>query len=255
MATDMDLQRYHRQILFDGIGESGQKKLLATRVVQVGCGGLGSTLAACMIRAGILNLTLIDTDFVDITNLHRQFLFDETDVEKNSNKAKAAAKKLASVNSNARPRAFTERLEAATADKLLSGHDLVLDGTDNMETRYVINDWCVKNNIPWIYGGVAGSSGMTMNIFPAKGPCLRCLFPDKKDAPGREEIKTAGMINTIPALIACIQSTEAQKIMIGSPDVISGLRIIDLWSGDFQTIAIEKNPDCPCCGKRNLSNK
>jgi adenylyltransferase/sulfurtransferase len=234
---------------FAGWGESGQAKIAKAKVVQVGCGGLGSTLAQCMARAGVGKLTLIDRDIVDITNLHRQFLFDEEDAAKKIPKAAAAAEKLKRADSKAELAVITEALSSSNADRLLSGHDLVLDGTDNMETRYVINDWCVRNHIPWIYGGVVGATGMTMVILPGKGPCIQCLYPadDLKDKTA-PSIEDTGIINTAPAMVALLQSTEAMKLLIGSPDVIRDLRIIDLWSGAWQHISVSRNPQCPCCG-------
>ncbi|MDM8523838.1 HesA/MoeB/ThiF family protein [Desulfococcaceae bacterium HSG8] len=246
-------QRYDRQIRFPGLGEEGQARLGQAKVVQVGCGGLGSTLAQCMVRAGVGRLTIIDSDAADITNLHRQFLFDEEDAEKKAPKALAAAKLLKKADSDAKVSGIVAEFSAVNAGDFLPGNDLVLDGTDNMETRYIINDWCVKHDIPWIYGGVLGATGMIMVVLPGKGPCIRCLYPDAeligKNAPSAEH---AGIINTLPAFIASLQATEAIKLLINSPDLIQDLRIADLWSGDYQRISVNRDPQCPCCGKRRF---
>ncbi|MDM8552438.1 HesA/MoeB/ThiF family protein [Desulfobacterales bacterium HSG2] len=240
--------RYQRQIQFAGLGEEGQAKLGRARVVQAGCGGLGSTLAQCMVRAGVGKLTIIDQDTADITNLHRQFLFDEADVRKKARKAVAAAEKLKNADSGVEVVGIATELSSSNADRLLSGHDLVLDGTDNMETRYIINDWCVKNNIPWIYGGVVGATGVTMVVLPGKGPCLRCLHPETETDESAASVEALGIINTVPAFIALLQATEAMKLLINSPDLILDLRITDLWSGDYQRISVKQDPQCLCCG-------
>ncbi len=244
------MNRHQRQIQFPGLGEKGQAKLAQASVVLVGCGGLGSTLAECMVRTGVARLTIIDPDVADITNLHRQFLFDEEDVRKKVLKAIAAAEKLKRADSRVDVVGIAARLSVSNADALLSGHDLVLDGTDNMETRHVINDWCVKNGIPWIYGAVAGASGMILVILPGKGPCLRCLYPDSET---NDEItaETIGMVNTAPAFVALLQATEALKLLTGSPALIRKLRVIDLWTGDDDLVGVAKNPQCPCCGEKH----
>ncbi|RLC29531.1 thiazole biosynthesis adenylyltransferase ThiF, partial [Candidatus Woesebacteria bacterium] len=189
----------------------------------------------------------------DITNLHRQSLFDEQEVRKKAKKAIAAEKKLREVNSNIKIEGIAAAFSAFNSQKLLSGYDLVLDGTDNMRTRYIINDWCVKNNIPWIYGGVMEAMGMTMVILPGKGPCLRCLFSETGHAGEAESTGVAGIINTAPTLIAALQVTEAMKLILNSPDLVRDLRIIDLWSGDYQKIPIKRNPQCPCCVERKFA--
>lgn len=245
-------KRYQRQMLFPEIGEKGQEALLKARVVQVGCGGLGSTLAQCMVRAGIKSYTIIDQDVSQIDNLHRQFLFDENDALRKSKKALAATRKLKKADSGVEVKGVARTLTSTNADRLLSGHDLVLDGLDNMDTRYLVNDWCVKNRVPWIYGGVVGGSGMVMVIIPGKGPCLRCLFPDPQAARSAPNTDTGGIINTLPAHVATIQATEAQKLLMKSPYLVRDLRLIDLWSGECQRLRILRNPECPCCAKKRF---
>ncbi|RLC07991.1 MAG: hypothetical protein DRI57_24905 [Deltaproteobacteria bacterium] len=250
MATD----RYHRQVQFPDWGEHGQARLRQAKVVQVGCGGLGSMLAPAMVRAGVGELTIIDQDVVDISNLHRQFLFDEKDALEKAHKALVAEKRLRKVNAEVRITGIAEKLSATNAHTLLSGYDLVLDGTDNMESRYAINDWCVRNNVPWIYGGVIGSTGMVMPVLPGKGPCLRCLYPEAelsdKNIPSADE---AGTISTIPAFIALLQVTEAIKLLIRSPDLIQALIVVDIWTGAYHQVSVEKDLQCRCCGKHVAS--
>ncbi len=246
------LDRFSRQMAFPGIGEAGQKRLLAARVAVVGCGGLGSTLAACMGRAGIGGLTLIDGDVVDLTNLHRQFMFDEKDAEAGTNKAMAAAAKLRQADSGLEVEAVAVRLERGNADELLSGHDLILDGLDNMAARYILNDWCMRNEVPWIYGGVAGSSGMVMVVRPGLSACLECAFPGKGEekAEAGEELSSLGVINPLPAHVAAIQCAEAQKLLVGSGEILSGLKFVDLWSGECRVISINRRPGCSCARLR-----
>jgi len=239
--------RFKRQMDFPGIGPAGQQRLFACRVAVAGCGGLGSTLASCMGRAGIKAITLIDPDIVDLTNLHRQLLFDESDAEEKSAKAEAAARRISDADSAVEVRSFPESLDAENADRLLKGHDLVLDGLDNMESRYILNDWCVQNGVPWVYGGVAGSTGMVLPVLPGKGPCLRCVFPGPPERPG-PGIDRTGIVNTLPAFVASVQVTEGLKILLGNEDPIFDLRIWDIWTGEYQRVPVKTRKDCRCCG-------
>ena len=244
-----ELDRYLRQMTFPGLGTAGQERLRLAAAVQVGCGGLGSTLAQCLVRAGVGRYTIIDKDQPDLTNLHRQFLFDEADVARGRNKALTAARKLRRADSGVKIKGIAAALAAGNADRLLRGHDLVLDGLDDLPARYLINDWCVKNNVPWIYGGVVGACGMTMVIRPGRGPCLRCLWPEP-GAPGQlPTCASAGIINTTPVVIAALQATEAIKLLSGSREPVAGFRIVDLWEGSWQNVPVRKNPDCPACGR------
>ncbi len=236
--------RFQRQIDYPGIGPAGQERLFNARVAVAGCGGLGSTLASCMGRAGIKALTLIDHDTVELTNLHRQLLFFESDAEEPANKARAAADRVARADSEVEVCPLSEKLDKGNADRLLSGHDLVLDGLDNMESRYVLNDWCVKNNVPWVYGGVAGGTGMVLPVLPGEGPCLRCVFPGAADAPSMEQ---TGIINTLPAFIAALQVTIGLKILLYSQDLSHEIIIMDLWSGQWQKISLSPRKGCICC--------
>jgi adenylyltransferase/sulfurtransferase len=202
-----------------------------------------------MVRAGVGRYTIIDKDAPELANLHRQFLFDERDVARGLNKALAARRKLKRAVASARVISYPQTLAPHNADRFLTGHDLVLDALDNMPTRYLVNDWCVKNQVPWIYGGVAGATGMTLVIIPQKGPCLRCLCPEIPDPQCTPTPQTHGIINTMPALIAALQATEAYKLLMQSPQLVRAYRIVDLWSGQWQALHVERNPRCPCCGQ------
>lgn len=243
------VERFQRQILFSEWGRSGQERIAKSSAVQAGCGALGSTIASCMVRAGIGRYTIIDKDKAEITNLHRQFLFNEADAIEGRHKAAAAAERLARADSHAKIEARPVELTAANAGRLLKGHDIVLDALDNMETRYLLNDWCVKNGVPWVYGAVAGASGMLMPVIPGDGPCLRCLFPDVSAVKGAANTATEGIVNTAPAVVAALQATEAFKILLGGKDVVRDFRVFDFWSGESQRMSVKKNPECPCCGR------
>ncbi|MEO8658944.1 MAG: ThiF family adenylyltransferase, partial [Bryobacteraceae bacterium] len=174
--TDSDLDRYSRQIRYKPLGEAGQRRIMAAHVTIVGCGALGSFHAGALARAGVGRIRLIDRDYVELSNLQRQWLYDETDAEEGLPKAVAAARHLAHVNSGVAVEPVVADLTPSNASELLSGTDLILDGADNFEVRYLINDWCVQQSVPWIYGAAVGSYGLTMAILPGQGPCLRCVF-------------------------------------------------------------------------------
>ncbi len=246
-------ERYSRQVIFEGIREPGQRKLLDARVVQVGCGALGSTIASLMVRAGIGHYTIIDRDLPEIHNLQRQILFDEDDVKQARPKADIAVDKLRRANSEVEVQARHTVLDKSNVDELLAGAHLVMDATDNMETRYLINDYCVREGIPWIYGGVVAASGMTMNILPGEGPCLRCVFADAPEPGQIPVVNIMGIIASIPSVIASIQVSEAIKLIIGSPELSRDLNCIDLWRLELRNLQVVKNPSCECCGKRNFA--
>ncbi len=246
------MNRYSRQILFEGIGPAGQEKLRQARVVIVGAGALGTVSANNLARAGVGYIKIIDRDFVELSNLQRQSLFDEADAGSTLPKAAAAAEKLARINSDVQCEAVIGDLNASNIIFHLSGIDLVVDGTDNFETRFIINDACWKLGIPWIYGGAVSSSGMVAVFVPGETGCLRCLF-DSPPAPGlAPTCETAGIINPASGLVAGLQSAEALKILVGARDkVSSGLVSFDLWDNRFDNFDLTgaKLNDCPCCGK------
>lgn len=243
---DAPFERYIRQLRLPEVGEEGQRKLSDSTVLVVGCGALGSNLANTMVRAGIGHVRIIDRDIIELNNLQRQVLFDEADVHAGLPKAEAAVRKLRQINSSVDIQGSVEDLTARNVEKALSGVSLVLDGTDNFETRYVINDACVKQGTPWVYGGVIGTTGMTMSIIPGVGPCLRCVFPTPPIAGSIPTCETEGVLGTVPALIASIQATEACKILSGA-EASTGMIYVDMWKSSYRRITVSRDEKCPAC--------
>ncbi|HHF98758.1 HesA/MoeB/ThiF family protein [Candidatus Aerophobetes bacterium] len=243
---NQDILRYERQIILPFIGEEGQKKLGEAKVLVVGCGGLGCHLANYLVRAGIGKVRIVDKDRVSLQDLQRQILYDEEDVKSLFFKAKIASEKLKKVNSTVRVEAFVLEVKPENIEELLKDIDLVLDGTDNIKTRLLINEACIKYNIPWVHGAVQGAVGMSMTIIPGKTACYRCLVEENPQEPE----KPIPILNTIPALVASIQVTEAFKIITKSPDVNRDLVYIDLWESIFRKIKIKRRKDCPVCEKK-----
>ncbi len=242
--------RYSRQILFSGIKPEGQEKLSAARVTIVGCGATGSCVASLLGRAGVGHLRIIDRDYVEPSNLQRQILFDEGDASESLPKAIAASRKISAFNSAICVRPEVADLTPKNVDLLLGEADLILDATDNFETRYLINDFAVKDLRPWIYAAAVGAYAVTMNVLPGETACLSCIFP----APPRgavETCDTAGILNSAASLVASIQATEALKFLVGARDKLRrSLLSFDLWSNDHAEIAAGRpHPDCPTCGK------
>jgi len=240
--------RYLRQELLAELGSAGQERLAAARVLVAGCGALGTNQAQLLARAGVGYLRIVDRDVVELSNLHRQVLFLEEDVAGQLPKAVAAARRLAAANSEVRVEPVVADIGQHTVESLLSGCDLVLDATDNLETRYLINDACVKHRVPWVYGGAIGVQGTVMVVRPGEGPCLRCLLPTP---PGPGMLPTCdqlGVLNTAPALVAALQVTEAVKLLAGSP-ALEGVLSVDLWKSEFHRMGLKRDPSCPCCGK------
>ncbi|HET8522522.1 MAG TPA: ThiF family adenylyltransferase, partial [Thermomicrobiales bacterium] len=221
----------------------------------VGCGALGSASAELLTRAGIGRLTLIDRDYVELHNLQRQSLFCEADVAEHVPKAAAAARRLEVINGEVELRPEITDLHAGNAERLLADADIILDGTDNFETRYVINDVAVKHAIPWVYGGVISSGGSTMTIRPGQTPCLRCVFPDPPEPGSTPTCDTAGVIGSAVQIVAAIQTAEAMKLAVGDLDVTNqALLSFDVWSLEAQRVPLpERDPECPTCGRRQFS--
>ena len=242
--------RYSRQKVLRHIGPEGQEKLGKSRVAIVGMGALGSVQANLLARAGVGYLKLIDRDTVEMNNLQRQVLYTERDASENTPKAFAAAQRLREVNSEITIEEVISDLNGGNAETLLSDVDLVLDATDNMETRDLINEVCVKHRIPWIYGGALESEGMTMNILP-DGPCFACMTGRNNHAGAAETrtCSTVGVLNTLTSIVGSIQCTEALKILLGSPEVRKTLLYLEIWDNEIREIATEKNPRCPVCGR------
>jgi len=245
-------ERYSRQILFREIGVDGQQKLLESRVLLVGCGALGASHAEMLARAGVGKLRIVDRDFVEYTNLQRQTLFSEDDAAERTPKAIAAKQRIAAVNSEIEVEAIIADVNHSNVEALINGCDLVIDGTDNFQVRYLVNDACVKLGTPWIYGAAVSSYGTTMTIIPGKTPCLRCVFDEMPDAGSAPTCDTAGVIMPIITTISAVQVAEALKLLIGKIDALHGsLMQFDLWANDRQSIKlVEPNPDCRTCGLR-----
>lgn len=249
--NDRDRERYSRQIRFAGIGEQGQQRLLDARVAIAGCGALGSFQAGALARAGIGFLRIIDRDYVELSNLQRQWLFDECDAEQGLPKAVAASRKLTRINSSVEVETAVADLTPSNADDLLGGVDLILDGTDNFETRYLINDFAVRQAVPWVYGAAVGSYGIAMPVILGKTACLRCIYPDPPGG-AQPTCETAGVLGSVTALIASWQVSTAIKILCGS-EAAARITTVDVWSGEIRQVA-QPGPvaDCPACGKREF---
>lgn len=244
-------ERYSRQILFRGIGVEGQKKLAAARVAIVGCGATGSALAGMLARAGIGTLRIIDRDFVEPSNLQRQSLFDEHDAAESLPKAIAAARKIASFNSEIAIEAKVDDLVPGNIEALLEGIQLILDGTDNFETRYLINDYAVDRSIPWIYSAAVGSYAVTLNVIPGQTACLACIFPDSPRGIV-ETCETSGILNSAVNLVASIAASEALKGIVGNV-LRRTLLSFDVWTNDHAEISAAKpRPGCRACGQRDF---
>jgi molybdopterin-synthase adenylyltransferase len=245
-----DRERYSRQILFAGIGAAGQEALLRSRAVVVGCGALGSFHAMALARAGIGRITIIDRDYVEPSNLQRQWLFEECDAAEALPKAAAAERRLRAINSSVCVRAMVADLTASNVAQLLDEAQVILDGTDNFDTRYLINDFAVSRGIPWIYGAAVGSYGLAMPVLPGRSACLRCVYPDPPQG-AQPTCETAGVLNVIASLIASYQVADALKILCGRPELVAPrITRVDLWqSATRQSDAPPRDPDCPTCGR------
>ncbi|MBV8205928.1 MAG: ThiF family adenylyltransferase [Acidobacteria bacterium] len=245
-------ERYARQVLFPPIGTAGQQRLAAARVAIVGCGATGSVVASLLVRAGAGVVRLIDRDYVEPGNLHRQLLFDEADAEQALPKAVAAGRRLASANRAVQVEPVVTDLVAGNIHGLLAGFHLFMDGTDNFETRYLINDYAVQQGIPWIYCGAVGSSGTTMNIRPGQNACLSCIWPEPPSG-GLETCDTAGILNSAAAAIASIGATEALKLLTGCEGEMRGTVLsLDLWTGQRAEVRVARAPSCRTCGQRDF---
>jgi adenylyltransferase/sulfurtransferase len=247
----MEQERYSRQVRFPGIGVEGQQLIASARVVVVGCGALGSVSAELLARAGVGFLRLVDRDFVEICNLQRQFLYDESDAESALPKAVAARARLSRINSGVGVEAAVADLVPSNAEDLLGDATVILDGTDNFETRYLINDFAVQRGIPWIYGGAVGSYGVTMPMVPGRTACFRCVYPDP---PGgvQPTCETAGVLGPVTAAVAALQTADILKMITGRFER-GMVTTMDLWSGGIrQVVQPAPDPDCPCCARREF---
>ncbi len=252
MATNWE-ERYSRQVLFPGIGAEGQRRLAAAKVAIVGCGATGSAAAALLARAGVGTLRILDRDYVEASNLQRQSLFDEADAAESLPKAIAAARKMAAFNSQIVVEPEVADLTPANVRRLLAGAQLILDGTDNFETRYLINDYAVEAGTPWIYGAAVGSYGVTMNVLPGETACLSCLFPEPPSGTV-ETCDTAGILNSVAHFVASVQATEALKLLVGAKDKLRRTLLSwDAWNNARSEVSATKpRPGCRTCGARQF---
>lgn len=248
-----DLEKYSRQILFSPLGREGQQRLRHGKVVILGCGALGAAQANMLARAGVGELRIIDRDYVEASNLQRQILFDESDAAQKLPKAVAAQQKLKQINSDVRVEGVVQDVQARNIEGLLSGFDLILDGTDNFATRFLLNDAAMKLNIPWIYGAVVASYGVMMTILPGRTACLACVLPQ---SPGglQDTCDTLGVIGPAVSWVTAVQVAEALKILSGRSENLHGkLMTCDIWENRLQQITPVRNPDCRACAKREFA--
>jgi len=248
-------EKYSRQMLFAGIGEEGQQRLLASSAVMVGCGAIGAAAAALLVRAGVGRVRVLDRDFVEPSNLQRQTLFDEDDARAALPKAVAAERKLRAINNSVAVEGLVRDVNPRNAADLLSGFDVILDGTDNFETRFLINDYAVESARPWIYAAAVASYGVTMTVRPGLTPCLACLLESAPNGQGLEETcDTVGVLGPIVNLIASLEVAEALKLLAGRDEALHGRLIsADVWSGHFQSVRVAQDPACRACVRRNFS--
>lgn len=246
-------ERYSRQILFPPIGEKGQAQLLQSRVAVIGLGALGTVSAGSLARAGVGFLKLVDRDYIETSNLQRQTLFDEEDCRKLRPKALAAAEKLGKINSAASYSPLVEDINHRNVEEMVQDVDLVLDATDNFETRFLLNEACVKGGIPWIYGACVASYGVTFTIIPEETACLACYLPDHT-APGTAvSCDTAGIIGPAANIVASLQVTEALKILTGAKEELNrNMTFFDLWTNKFSQLELHRQSYCPVCGAKKF---
>ena len=250
----MDLNRYSRQMLLPQIGRAGQEKLLASTVVLVGCGALGTAIADGLARAGVGHLKIVDRDYIELSNLQRQTLFDQEDIARGLPKAVAAVEKLCKVNADIKLEALVTHLNASNITDILSDVDLVVDGTDNFEARFLINDACLKYNLPWVYGAVITTYGVTMSIVPHRAACLRCLLREKPLPGTVPTADTAGVLGPAPSVIGALEVSQALKLLLDDGHEFCGhLTQIDVWTGEWLQIQVEQDPECPACGLRQYT--
>lgn len=248
------IDRYHRQALLPQIGAAGQARLRASRVLVVGCGAIGSVAAEQLARAGVGMLRIADRDVVELTNLQRQVLFDEADARERLPKAIAAARRIARINSGVSVEPAVTDVDGENVEQLVEGMRLVIDGTDNVETRYLINDVSVKHGIPWVYGACVGTEGRVLAIRPTSGPCLRCIFPEPPNPGALPTCDTAGVLGPAAAVVGAAQAACAIKVLLGETDGPDQMLAFDMWTMRFKSVNTggSRRADCPTCGARRF---
>ena len=253
MTSPPDHSRYSRQIRFAPIGEQGQVNLERTRVLVCGCGALGSQIAERLARAGVGSLRLVDRDWVEKSNLQRQALFTEADAAEARPKAIAAAERLRELNADISVEGIVDDVTFQNIASLAHQCDLILDGTDNFETRFLINDYCIKNRVPWIHGGCLGASGQILSILPGESACFRCLVPDLPPRDALQTCDSAGVLGPTVGLIACWQASEALKVLSGNPQAVCpGLIVLDSWNNECRILSLQRRESCPTCGQHEF---
>ncbi len=255
--NDTKLDRYRRQIRFDPLGEKGQRKLMAARVLVCGCGALGSVIAETLVRAGVGFVRIVDRDFVELDNLHRQVLFDERDVANHLPKSIAAACRLNKINSQVEIEPVVADVNFKNIRTIATDADLLVDGTDNFQTRYLLNDFSQATGKPWIYGGCIGAEGQTMTILPGETPCLACIMPEPPPASATPTCETAGVLGPIVHVIASLQAIESLKILSGNSESRNrGLTVVDLWRNELRTVGLSEmsnSNNCVVCQQKNFA--
>jgi adenylyltransferase/sulfurtransferase len=250
-STNPTLARYDRQMRFAPLGETGQQRLLAGRALVCGCGALGTVIANTLVRAGVGRLRLIDRDFIELNNLQRQVLFDEDDLAAGLPKAIAAANKLRRINSSIEIEPIVADVNHTNIERLCDGVDCIVDGTDNFETRFLLNDAAHKLRIPWVYGGCIGSEGQTMTIVPGETPCLRCLIPEPPPPGSTPTCDTAGILGSVVNVVASLQACEAIKLLSGKREAVNrSWTVMDVWENQFRQVRLEplgQQGGCPTC--------
>jgi adenylyltransferase/sulfurtransferase len=245
----MNLDRYSRQTLLPEIGQEGQRKLLSSTVAIVGCGALGTAIASGLARAGVGHIKIVDRDYVELSNLQRQTLFDETDIAQGLPKAVAAVEKLRKVNSDIYLEPLVTDLNPFNVERILSDVDLVADGTDNFEARFLINDTCLKHNVPWVYGAVIATYGVTTSFVPGHTACLRCMLRDQPPPGAVPTCDTVGVLGAAASVIGALEVSQALKLLLDSDEASWGhLTHVDVWTGEWFRIELERDSECPACG-------
>lgn len=240
---------------FEPLGEQGQQRLLTARVLICGCGALGSAAAELLVRAGVGHVRIVDRDFLELDNLHRQTLFDEEDVARRLPKAVAAGNHLRKINSSVVVEPVVADVRAENMADMARDVELIVDGSDNFEIRYLVNDWAVANEVPWVFGGVVGAEGQMLAILPGETPCLGCVLPEPPPAELQPTCETAGVLGPAVTVVAALEASEALKILSGRRDAVSRrMAVVDLWSGMLRTIGVSRPEDgCQTCGQRDFA--
>jgi molybdopterin-synthase adenylyltransferase len=253
-VTLFPIDKYSRQVLFAGIGPQGQQRLLASGAVIIGCGAIGAATANLLVRAGVGRVRIVDRDFVEPSNLQRQMLFEESDARESLPKAVAAERRLRAINSDVNVEGIVADLNPENAGELLGGFPLILDGTDNFETRFLINDFAIETAIPWVYAAAVSSYGITMTVRPGLTACLACLTDSSSGVGLEETCDTIGVLGPIVSLIASLQSAEALKLLSGRESALHGRLVsTDVWTGRFQSVLPERSPECRACVRREFA--